>query len=164
MDKLWEIANNLYKFHRGGNVARLFEMMSFVFGSHAVSAKAQIGRGTVFYHHALGCTVHGKVVIGCDGHIFPNVTIGSKWPNGVCEGEAPQIGDRVFIGAGAVLLGNIKIGNDVIIGSNAVVTSDVPSNSIAVGIPAQVKSRLLNRGQEIAVTRVLLGYFGRIEK
>lgn len=127
----------------GAIVARLFEMLSFVFGSHAVSAKAAIGKGTVFHHHALGCTVHGKCVIGCDGHIFPNVTIGSKWPNGVCEGAAPQIGDRVFIGAGAVLLGDIKIGDDVIIGSNAVVTNDVPSNSIAVGIPAQLKSRIV---------------------
>lgn len=141
MDKLWKIANKLYKYRGGGGLARLFEMLSFVFASHAVSAKAVIGNGTVFHHHALGCTVHGKCVIGSDGHIFPNVTIGSKWSNGVCEGDSPQIGDRVFIGAGAVLLGDIKIGDDVIIGSNAVVTCDVPSNSIAIGIPAQIKSR-----------------------
>lgn len=115
--------------------------MSFAFGSHAVSAKATIGNGTIFHHHALGCTVHSKCVIGCNGHIFPNVTIGSKWLNGVCEGDAPRIGDRVFIGAGAVLLGYIKIGDDVIIGSNAVVACDVPSNSIAVGVPARIKSR-----------------------
>ena len=42
-----------------------------------------------------------------------------------------------------MLLGDIKIGDDVIIGSNAVVTNDVPSNSIAVGIPAQLKSRIV---------------------
>jgi serine O-acetyltransferase len=52
---------------------------------------------------------------------------------------APQIGDHVDIGAGAKLLGNIRIGNHVRIGANAVVLCDVPDHSIAVGIPAVVR-------------------------
>ena len=54
---------------------------------------------------------------------------------------APQIGDRVDIGAGAKLLGPIRIGNDVLIGANAVVLTDVPDNCIAVGVPARVRPR-----------------------
>jgi serine O-acetyltransferase len=51
------------------------------------------------------------------------------------------IGNRCDIGAGAKLLGPIKIGDDVAIGANAVVITDVPSNSIAVGVPAKIRPR-----------------------
>ena len=54
---------------------------------------------------------------------------------------APQFGDHVDIGAGAKVLGNIRIGDNVLIGANAVVITDVPSNSIAVGVPAVIKPR-----------------------
>jgi serine O-acetyltransferase len=55
--------------------------------------------------------------------------------------RAPVIGDNVDIGSGAKLLGPIRIGNNVLIGANAVVMLDVPDNSIAVGVPAVVKPR-----------------------
>lgn len=51
------------------------------------------------------------------------------------------MGDRVMIGAGAVILGSLKIGNDVSIGANAVVTHDIPDNCVAVGIPARYKQK-----------------------
>jgi serine O-acetyltransferase len=54
---------------------------------------------------------------------------------------APQIGDHVDIGTGAKLLGNIRIGNRVAIGANAVVLTDVPDDCIAVGVPATIKPR-----------------------
>jgi hypothetical protein len=54
---------------------------------------------------------------------------------------SPVMGDRVDIGAGAKILGAITIGDDVSIGANAVVLTDVPANSIAVGIPARILSR-----------------------
>ena len=57
------------------------------------------------------------------------------------EKFAPAIGDNVDIGAGAKLLGPIHIGNNVIIGANAVVLCDVPADSIAVGVPAVIKPR-----------------------
>jgi serine O-acetyltransferase len=59
----------------------------------------------------------------------------------VGENVAPQFGNHVDIGAGAKILGPIKIGNNVAIGANAVVLSDVPDNSIAVGVPAVIKPR-----------------------
>ena len=65
--------------------------------------------------------------IGKNFHCFQNVTIGTtNSPIG------PTIGDNVFVGAGAVVLGNIKIGNNVKIGANAIVTQDLPDNCTVV--------------------------------
>jgi len=55
--------------------------------------------------------------------------------------EAPVLGDRVNVGAGAKILGGVLIGSDVSIGANAVVLDNVPSNCVAVGIPAKVLER-----------------------
>lgn len=69
---------------------------------------------------------------GC--HISQNVTIGgTSGKEGV-----PIIGNRVFVGAGAVILGPITIGDEVTIGANAVVINDLPNNVVAVGVPAKV--------------------------
>jgi serine O-acetyltransferase len=62
------------------------------------------------------------------------------------EPTAPVIGDHVDIGAGAKVLGAITIGNNVRIGANAVVVRDVPSDSVAVGVPAMV--RPMRKGPE----------------
>lgn len=120
-------------------VARFFEILSYIVGANAISAKSEIGNGTKFYHRGVGCVVHNKTVIGENCTIFGNVTMGSKWSHGKCEGEAPVIGKNVLIGAGAVILGAVHIGNNAIIGANAVVTMDVPEGKMAVGIPAVIK-------------------------
>ncbi|WP_242853356.1 DapH/DapD/GlmU-related protein [Roseburia faecis] len=67
--------------------------------------------------------------------------IGSKFANGIPDAEPPVIGDNIFIGTSAVVIGRIHIGNNVIIGANSVVTRDVPENSIAVGSPAKIWKR-----------------------
>lgn len=58
----------------------------------------------------------------------------------------PTIGNRCFIGAGAKIIGNIIIGDDVVIGANAVVTKDIPSGSVVGGVPAKIIS---NNGSEM---------------
>lgn len=82
--------------------------------------------------------VSSQAVIGTNCNISQGVTIGVV-NRGKNKG-APVIGDRVYIGPGVKIIGNIKIGNDVAIGANAVVTRDLPDNSVAVGIPARVIS------------------------
>lgn len=142
MNWLWKIANKMY--HRGGvihKLARIPEMLNFVLCANGVSAGVIIGKNTKFHHHALGCVIHARTVIGSNCEIFQNVTMGSKWSGGICRGGAPHIGNNVFIGAGAVILGDIEIGDNSIIGANAVVTKDVPENSIAVGVPAVISKR-----------------------
>lgn len=120
-------------------ISRIIELLNHIFCSCSVSIQAEIGEKTIFYHRGIGCVVHPKAVIGENCKIFQGVTIGSKWSNGTCLGEAPKIGNNVMIGAGAVILGDIFIGDNSIIGANAVVTRSIPANSLAVGVPAKIK-------------------------
>jgi serine O-acetyltransferase len=83
--------------------------------------------------HAGNIKIHPACVIGNRVGIMHDVTLG--------EGErpgAPTIGDDVFIGAGAKVLGPIKIGNRVRIAANSLVISDVPDDCTAVGVPARI--------------------------
>ena len=77
-------------------------------------------------------------MIGDDVVIRQGVTIGLRTTG---RRGAPVIGNRVDIGAGAKLLGNIRIGDDAVIGANAVVLCDVPAGALAVGVPAVIKLR-----------------------
>lgn len=107
MTVFWKIAHSLYKV--GGGVliplARIFEFVNYWICANAVSAKAEIGSGTKFWHRGLGCTVHYKVKIGDNCKILPNVMIGAKFKNGLPDEDVPTIGDNVFIGTGAVIVG-----------------------------------------------------------
>jgi serine O-acetyltransferase len=77
--------------------------------------------------------------VGDDVTIYHGVTLGGS---GKDTGKRhPTIGDRVIIGAGAKILGPIKIGDDSRIGANAVVVKEVPSSAVVVGVPGQVISR-----------------------
>ena len=107
-----------------------------------------VGRRLVI-EHAGGIVISGDAVFGDDCVLRNGVTVGLR--NRMQRGS-PQLGDRVDIGAGAKLLGPIRIGNDVAIGANAVVLCDVPDNCIAVGIPAQVKPRHAALARELALT------------
>ena len=135
--KLWRISHQLYV---GGahHIARLIEILYNVLCGNGISAQARIGKGTVFYHHGVGCVVHELCTIGENCRIFGNVTLGCKWAENAEPGLPPQIGNNVMIGAGAVILGDISVGDNSIIGANAVVTHDIPAKSVAVGIPARV--------------------------
>lgn len=86
--------------------------------------------------HPGGIVVSGDACLGDDVILRNGVTIGLR-RTGVRG--SPRIGNRVDIGAGAKILGEIVIGDDVTIGANAVVLCDVPSDSVAVGVPAIVK-------------------------
>jgi serine O-acetyltransferase len=88
--------------------------------------------------HFGGIIISGDAVFGDDCIIRNGVTVGLKDTG---HRGSPIIGNRVDIGAGAKILGPIQIGNDVIIGANAVVLTDVPPNSLAVGVPARVLPR-----------------------
>lgn len=77
--------------------------------------------------------------IGANCRVLPNVMIGAKFKNGLPDENVPTIGDNVFIGIGAVIVGKIKIGNNVIVAANSVVTKDVPDDCYALGTPAEIK-------------------------
>lgn len=94
----------------------------------------EIGKGTLFPHHALGIVIHPHAVIGENCTIEQNVTIGGR--SGITV--LPQIGDDVLIGAGAAIIGPVKVGNHVQIGAGAVVVKDIPDNCVVVGVPAHI--------------------------
>jgi len=99
--------------------------------------EVEIGRNFVIDHFS-GIVVSGYAKFGDNCRIRTGVVVGLKRVEEPC---APVIGDNVDIGAGAKLLGKIKVGNNVLIGANAVVVDDVPDNSIAVGNPAIARPR-----------------------
>jgi serine O-acetyltransferase len=88
--------------------------------------------------HFGGIIISGDAVFGDDCVIRNGVTIGLRHTG---RRGAPIIGNRVDIGAGAKILGAIRIGDDVAVGANAVVLKDIPANSIAVGVPARILPR-----------------------
>ena len=115
----------------------LIKMSEILFGIY-LGKDARIGRRFRIEHFGT-IIVHNRTIIGDDVTIRQGVTIGMRSVERALE--APIIGSRVEIGAGAKILGNIRIGDDSAIGANAVVLQDVPPNSLAVGVPAVIKPR-----------------------
>jgi len=100
--------------------------------------EAEVGDNFIIDHFG-GIVISGYAKFGNNCRIRNGVVVGLK---NVSKPIAPQIGDDVDIGAGAKILGPITIGNRVDIGANAVVIKDVPDDSIAVGVPAKIKSKI----------------------
>ena len=99
--------------------------------------EAIIGRRFVIEHIG-GIVISGDARFGDDCVVRNGVTVGLR-NRGIAG--SPHIGDRVDIGAGAKVLGPIRIGDDCAIGANAVVLCDVPARSVAVGVPAKIQPR-----------------------
>ena len=96
---------------------------------------ATIGKG-LFIDHGMGVVIGETTIIGDNVTLYQGVTLGGT---GKEKGKRhPTIGNNVVIGAGAKVLGNIKIGDNSYIGSNAVVIKDVPDNSTVVGVPGRI--------------------------
>ena len=103
----------------------------------SIDFTTRIGEG-FFIGHFGGIVVSRLCTIGRNCNISHGVTIGR-----INRGEragVPTIGDNVYIGPGAKILGGITVGNGAAIGANCVVTRDVPENGVVVGIPGEVIS------------------------
>jgi serine O-acetyltransferase len=111
----------------------LFVLIQILTGIE-LPCEAKIGRRFRIDHFG-GIIISGDASFGDDIIIRNGVTIGLSHTG---TRGSPVIGNRVDIGAGAKILGPIRIGDDVTIGANAVVIRDVPSDSIAVGVPARI--------------------------
>jgi serine O-acetyltransferase len=112
-------------------LAKLAEMFCGV----TIGVSATIGRRLIIEHSG-AIVVHGNAVIGDDCIIRQGVTIGNQRMDRPFD--APRIGHRVNVGAGAKILGAVHVGDDVDIGANAVVITDVPAGALAVGVPARI--------------------------
>jgi serine O-acetyltransferase len=119
------------------HVARLYLIhLQFKFGIE-VSPKSVIGSG-LYIGHFGGITVHQDTIIGKNCNISQGVTLGLSL-RGKRKGT-PVIGDNVYIGPGAKVIGAVCVGNDVAIGANCVVTKDVADHAVVVGVPGKVIS------------------------
>lgn len=96
---------------------------------------AKLGRRVIIEHQS-GIVIHGHSEIGDDTIIRQGVTLGNKTLDRPLD--APKLGARVNVGAGAKILGAVTIGDGATIGANAVVVKDVPPGAVAVGIPAMI--------------------------
>ena len=134
------LAMLLYRFMQASQrlglspLAMLFNKLNVVFGGCVIGRGAQFGPGFVLVH-SMGVVINTAVCGGQDVKIEHQVTIGAE------RGLSPLLGDDVFIGAGAKVLGSITIGSRVRIGANAVVLKDVPDDVTAVGVPARYLPR-----------------------
>jgi len=95
----------------------------------------KLGRRVVIEHQG-AIIIHGDCVIGDDSIIRQGVTLGNRYLDRPLD--APRLGQRVNVGAGAKILGGVSIGDDATIGANAVVLKDIPAGQTAVGIPAKI--------------------------
>lgn len=133
------IEKSYYKYHmlynKGGimrAIAQKLMMFSNIINSCDIPVETEIGEGVHFGHRGIGIVIHRNSIIGENAQIMQNVTIGGK------NGGFPIIEKNVFIGVGAVVLGNVRVGEGAIIGANACVIKDVPKKAIVGGVPAKV--------------------------
>jgi serine O-acetyltransferase len=117
--------------HHLAPLAMICTKINGLIGQCIIGRGATFGPGFVLVH-SQGVVINSGVVGGTDVSIGHQVTIGNE------KHKCPQLGDHIKIGAGAKVLGDVRIGNHAKIGANAVVTKDVPEGATVVGIPARV--------------------------
>jgi serine O-acetyltransferase len=113
--------------HRGVPfLGPFFARLSLFLTGADIAPGARIGPGLLICH-GVGLVIGNRVRIGADAILLQQVTIGA--PSVKRIAQMPEIGDRIFVAAGARLIGGIRIGDDVFIGANCVVTTDIPGGS-----------------------------------
>jgi serine O-acetyltransferase len=137
---IYRIARWLFT-HNIPIIPRFLELLIYFFYNSVIPSKAEIGEKTYLSHGGLGVVIHPQVKIGKGVIINTGVTIGGK---SLSAAGFPIIGDDVYIGTGAKIIGNIKIENNCVIGANAVVIDSVPSGSVVGGVPARILKSGIN--------------------
>ena len=136
---IWGHRISHWLWNRGARVAaRTFAELTRIVTGVDIHPGALLGPG-LFIDHATGVVIGETAEVGEDVMLYHGVTLGGS---GAETGKRhPTVGDRVIVGAGAKILGAIKVGDDSRIGANAVVVKPVPSGSVVIGVPGQVISR-----------------------
>lgn len=131
------IAYKLYKL-KMYFAARLLSQLTRFFTGIEIHPGAIIGKG-LFIDHGMGVVIGETAEVGDYVTMYHGVTLGGTGKN---KGKRhPTLGNNVMVGSGAKILGPVHIGDNVKIGANAVVLTDVPKNSTAVGVPARIINR-----------------------
>lgn len=127
----------LYRLMRALRRNGLGPLAAALYKLNAFLTRAVIGRGAEFgpglvILHSVGVVINTSVRGGSNVVIEGGVTIGAE------KASSPTLGDNVFIGAGARIIGGVHVGSGARVGANAVVTRDVPPGATAVGVPARI--------------------------
>jgi serine O-acetyltransferase len=134
----YRLAHRLWANPGSRGLARVLTQFTRFLTGIEIHPGATIGR-RFFIDHGMGVVIGETTEIGDDVMVYHGVTLGGR---SLQHGKRhPTIGNRVTIGAGAKILGPLRVGDDSAIGANAVVTRDVPAESIATGIPAVIRLR-----------------------
>jgi len=128
------LAHGLYQ-RRLFVVARIVSQISRLLTGIEIHPGAKIGQ-RLFIDHGFGVVIGETAEVGDDVLLYQGVTLGGT--GGERGKRHPTIGDRVVVGAGAAVLGNIELGADVKVGAGSVVVHSVPAGATVVGIPGKV--------------------------
>ena len=133
----YRVARFFYKIHLRF-LARLISVLTRFFTGVEIHPAAKIGKN-LFIDHGMGVVIGETSVIGDNCTIYQNVTLGGTGKEH--NKRHPTLKDNVIVGAGAKVLGNITIGNNVKIGANSVVLKDVPDDCTVVGVGRIVNAK-----------------------
>lgn len=130
---VYRVANGLHRW-RVPLLPKFLKGLNFLLFNSVIPVECEIGAGTRCGYGGMGVVIHKRARIGRNVLIGPQVTVGGRSN----RDGVPVIGDNVYLSTGCKILGDIQIGDNVVIGANAVVIKSVPSNSVAAGVPAVV--------------------------
>lgn len=122
-------------------VKKLFRVKLYFLGRKygiEILPTTEIGEG-IYIGHPYNITINQGAIIGKNVNIMKGVTIGAE--NRGDRAGCPTIGNRVYLGINSTVVGNIKIGDDVLISPNTFVNRDVPDHSIVIGNPCKIIHR-----------------------
>lgn len=146
--KLYKAERWLY-IHHVPLLPKLIKGLIYLLHSSSIPYEAQIGAHCKFLYGGLGCVIGKETIIGDYVIIGTNVLTGGRSN----KPGMPVIGSNVYIATGAKILGNITIADNVIIGANAVVIHDVPSNCSVGGVPAHILKENIDVTQYCSLNR-----------
>ncbi len=119
-------------------LAKLMTWLNFYITGAEIWSKCKIGPG-LFFPHSNGLVIGAKE-IGKNATIYQQVAIGGRRILMAADGR-PVIGDDVVVGSGAKILGDISVGANCVIAANTLVSTNMPDNSFAIGVPAKIAAR-----------------------
>ena len=141
---IWTFRFGQYLHSEANGLTRLFFKFPYQWFSQWVGRttgihlfpESSIGPGFYIGHYG-GIWISPLATLGANCNVGPNVVIGVA---GEGRNKAPVLGDRVWVGPGAVITGPVKVGSGAVIAANSLVTSNIPENAVAIGVPMRIIS------------------------
>jgi serine O-acetyltransferase len=137
---IWKTGKHILAHYLQSQMSQIFQI--------DIHPNATLGSG-IMLDHGTGIVIGETARVGHNCSILHHVTLGGSGKKGV--DRHPKVGDGVLLGAGASVLGNIKIGSGCQIGAGTLVITDLPSHSVAVGVPAKVIGSFMDVSEQPSI-------------